>query len=275
MFDLEQLHKVEIEILDEIDRVCKKRGLKYCLVGGTLLGAIRHNGFIPWDDDLDVAMPREDYDEFVRFCQNDLSDDFYLHDINSDESYWLPFVKVVKKYTLFDEKNTAGLNCKTGIYVDVFPLDDAKEVKSFGKQLCTRMIKEINLIYLYKIGYHKTHKIRTARRLIFTVLSLLTTKKWHKIQTIFMKRYSGASAEYYVNYASNYCPIKQTMPKKVYEPFSEVVFEGKKYPAPADTDYYLSRIYGANYMELPPIEKRVTHNPNRIVFDTRKETANQ
>ena len=85
-----------------------------------------------------------------------------------------------------------------------------------------------------------------------------------------MKHYNCKSADYYVNYGSNYDPIKQTMPKKVYEPFTEVLFEGKSYYAPNDTDYFLRRLYGNNYMELPPEEKRITHDPVNLVFDTRE-----
>lgn len=134
-FVLQDLHKVEIEILDEIDRICRKNNINYCLVGGTLLGAVRHGGFIPWDDDLDVAMPRNDYEKFIDVCKNELSDDFYLHSIETDKTYWLPFIKIRKKYTIFEEKNIAGLGCKTGIYVDIFPLDDAIVIDSSKKDL--------------------------------------------------------------------------------------------------------------------------------------------
>lgn len=273
-FVLQDLHKVEIEILDEIDRICRKNNINYCLVGGTLLGAVRHGGFIPWDDDLDVAMPRNDYEKFIDVCKNELSDDFYLHSIETDKTYWLPFIKIRKKYTIFEEKNTAGLGCKTGIYVDIFPLDDATVIDSSKKRFVTQVIKEISALYLFKIGFYKRHYCRPFRKAIYWFMSMIPTVELHKIQNRLMKRYNGDFSKYFINYGSNYSPIKQTMPKETYIPFKEISFEGKMYFAPNDTNYYLKRIYGENYMELPPVEKRITHNPEKLVFDTRIQDEN-
>lgn len=270
---LRQLQRIEVDILDEIDRICRTNNIRYCLVGGTLLGAVRHRGFIPWDDDLDVAMPRSDYEKFVNVCKSQLSDDYYIHCIDSDPKYWLPFIKVRKKYTIFEEKNTAGLGCQTGIYVDIFPLDDAKEVDSISKRIITRFIKEISTIYLYKIGFYKKYDCSFMRRVLYSILSVVSTRTLQKQQTRLMKHYNCKSADYYVNYGSNYDTIKQTMSKKVYEPFKEVIFEGKLYYAPNDTDYFLKRLYGNNYMELPPEEKRITHDPVNLVFDTRENAG--
>lgn len=267
---LRQLQQIEVDILDEIDRICRINNIRYCLVGGTLLGAVRHQGFIPWDDDLDIAMPRSDYEKFINVCKSQTSADYYIHSVDSDPTYWLPFIKVRKKYTIFEEKNTAGLGCQTGIYVDIFPLDDAKDVDSISKRIITKLIKEISTLYLYKIGFYKKHDCRVMRRALYSILSVISTRTLQKQQTRLMKHYNCKSAEYYVNYGSNYDPKKQTMPKKVYEPFAEVLFEGKSYYAPNDTDYYLRRLYGNNYMELPPVEKRITHDPVNLVFDTRE-----
>lgn len=273
-FVLQDLHKVEIEILDEIDRICRKNSINYCLVGGTLLGAVRHGGFIPWDDDLDVAMPRNDYEKFIDVCKNELSDDFYLHSIETDKTYWLPFIKIRKKYTIFEEKNIAGLGCKTGIYVDIFPLDDAIVIDSFKKRFVTQVIKEISALYLFKIGFYKQHYCKPFRKAVYWFLSMISTVELHKIQNRLMKRYNGDFSKYFINYGSNYSTIKQTMPKETYIPFKEISFEGKMYFAPNDTNYYLKRIYGENYMELPPVEKRITHNPEKLVFDTRIQNEN-
>ena len=89
-----KLHQSEIKILDEIVRICDKYNLQYFLIGGTLLGAVRHKGFIPWDDDLDIAMPRNDYEKFISISKNELKDDFILDDISTNEQYWQIFAKV-------------------------------------------------------------------------------------------------------------------------------------------------------------------------------------
>lgn len=270
-YNVRDIQLVELSILLEIDRLCRENHINYCIVGGTLLGAVRHKGFIPWDDDLDIAMPRKDYERFIQICSMELSDDYYLHSVDSDENYWLPFVKVTKKYTVFEEKNIAGLGCKTGIYVDVFPLDDARKERSKGKSIITKLIKIINSVYLYKIRYYKLHPCDSRKIILYRALGMISTKKLHSLQNRLMKYYNGASTQYYVNYGSNYDTVKQTMPKTVYEPLSEVLFEGHMFYAPADTDYYLRRIYGNDYMELPPLKKRITHNPVKIEYDTRNE----
>ena len=91
---LNRLHEEMIRIYKEIARICDKHNLTYFVVGGTLLGAVVHKGYIPWDDDLDIAMPRDSYDRFIEICKTDLDEKFYLHCIDTDEKYWLSFAKV-------------------------------------------------------------------------------------------------------------------------------------------------------------------------------------
>ena len=100
-----KLHKSELKILDEIDRICKKNNIKYFFMGGSLLGAVRHQGFIPWDDDIDLAMPRKDYDLFVSIAPSQLSKDFLLDDISTNPNYCLVFSKVRLKNSVFEERN--------------------------------------------------------------------------------------------------------------------------------------------------------------------------
>lgn len=95
---LRNLHSTMIEILDEFDRICNKHNLTYFLIGGTLLGAVRHKGFIPWDDDMDLAMPREDYEKFINVYYKELNDKYYLDNFNNNKLYYLNFSKIRKKY---------------------------------------------------------------------------------------------------------------------------------------------------------------------------------
>jgi len=128
---LKRLQNIEYEILQEIVRICEKNNLSYFLIGGTLLGAVRHKGFIPWDDDLDIAIPRKDYEKFLKICQTQLNSDYFLHCNKTDPDYWLPFAKVRKKNTLFDEKSITSIETHKGIYNDVFPLDNAKKTTKY------------------------------------------------------------------------------------------------------------------------------------------------
>lgn len=248
---LRKLQLTELEILNEIHRICIENNLTYFLVGGTLLGAVRHKGFIPWDDDLDVAMPRNDYNKFLKICENGLNQNYYLHCINTDKEYWLPFAKVRKKNTLFDEANISHIDVPKGIYVDVFPLDDEFKEDSFEKRFRTKIIKLLNGIILHKkrfyINKRKTLKNR-IRSLIALFFAPFNIKEIQLFQIRLMSKNNNKGGNYYANYGSNYNSVKQTMPKNIYEPARQIEFEGNSYFAPNNYEYVLKRIYGDNYM---------------------------
>lgn len=121
------IQNVLLEILLEIDRVCKIYGIHYSLCYGTLLGAVRHKGFIPWDDDLDIAMLRPEYDKFTKVCQSAFKKRFFLVDASTEEAYPYDFAKVVKEQTVYLERGAEYKNIHKGIYVDIFPLDNVKQ----------------------------------------------------------------------------------------------------------------------------------------------------
>lgn len=263
---LDKLQAVEIEILDEIVRICEKHSFRYYLTGGTLLGAVRHKGFIPWDDDLDIVMPREDYEMFCEVCKTELNKDYYLHNISSDEKYWLIHSKIRKNNTVFDEKIISTMDgIHKGIFVDVFPLDDARDVCSKGQKFRTFMIKSLSTVIYKKRRLNIRFGFRAKLTAFFMPFSIKRLTKW---QNKLMTKKNAKGYEYYINYGSNYKTEKQTMLKSVYEPSCKLEFGGKLYNAPGNYVYFLERIYGSSYMQLPPEEKRVTHNPVRISFDT-------
>ena len=134
---LKKLHEVGLEILLEIDRVCKKYDIPYFLCGGTLLGSIRHKGFIPWDDDIDIGMLRNDYEKFEECYIKEHSKKYYLHSIKTDEDYWLSFIKIQKNNTTINEKFIEKLDTHKGIFVDIFPFDKVPD-KGFTKRLKLR-----------------------------------------------------------------------------------------------------------------------------------------
>lgn len=260
---LRRLQLTEVEILDEIKRVCDQNSIKYYLIGGTLLGAVRHKGFIPWDDDLDIVMPRNDYEKFCSLCETELSKNFYLHNIDTDKRYWLPFAKVRKKNTIFDEKSISHLNVPKGIYVDIFPLDFSIGENDKGQEKRTKKIKRLSAVISYRAKVVKAKSFKV--RIIHLFSRFFTIKSLTCKQIKLMKKLKNGS--HYVNYGSNYNTKKQTMPIEYYEPRKELVFENKLYPVPNQYEKVLTRIYGETYMQLPPEEKRITHRPMRIEFD--------
>lgn len=260
---LRRLQLTELEILDEIVRVCNKHHLRYYLAEGTLLGAVRHHGFIPWDDDLDIAMPREDYDKFIEICQTELDERFYVHSRETDENYWLIFGKVRKRGTLIDEYNIRKLSVPKGIYVDIFPLDYTQKDSGLVKKIKTKIITKSYALICYKRGLDltKTPFIKMALFLTkFLSIRFLSAVADRTARS----ENNNPRARYYVNYDAGH--PKYTILKDKYDPATELEFEGKLYTVPHDYDYVLRRIYG-DYMQLPPVEKRVQqHKPENIDF---------
>lgn len=262
---LRKLQIVESEILDEIVRICDKHKITYYLVGGTLLGAIRHKGFIPWDDDLDIAMPRKDYNRFKEICKVELSKKYFLQNLETEPLYFLAHIKMRKNNTIFEEPHMISLNAHKGIFVDIFILDNADKQDSFLQNIQANIFMKINSMIRYKViinSYeHKTFK----QKIILLFLSIFSLKYLSKIQQKLMALNKDDKSEYYVNLGSQYGYKKQTMPKNKYYPPTKVEFEGKRYNVPKDWDYFLTRIYG-DYMKIPQKEKRINHNPARIDF---------
>ena len=133
---LDKLHITHIKILDEIVRICDENKLNYFLIGGTLLGAVRHKGFIPWDDDLDIAMPRKDYDKFLNIAKKQINNNYILEYNKTNRKYWLPFAKVRLKNTLYVENTIKNYETNKEIWVDIFPIDNVKKDLSLLSPFC-------------------------------------------------------------------------------------------------------------------------------------------
>ena len=120
--NLEELKKIELDILCRVHEICIREGFRYSLAGGTMIGAVRHKGFIPWDDDIDILMPRPDYKKFIEYCQkNETEFDLLCNETNSDYGYL--FAKAMAKNTVIYEENGNRSNIKLGVYIDIFPVD--------------------------------------------------------------------------------------------------------------------------------------------------------
>lgn len=270
---LKKLHKSEIVILDEIVRICKKHDLKYFLIGGTLLGAVRHKGFIPWDDDLDIAMPRDDYEKFIELASKELKEDFILDDISTNPEYWLIFAKVRLKKTVFKANFISDdYEGNNGIWVDIFPLDYSKHNKDYFIKYKWSIIRFLKAIYIRKDSHTSMDK-----HFLTAVLSIFFKPfNMKKMNNIIKKRITSENSKkeickYFINYGSQYGVFRQTHQINKIFPLRQLEFENKFYCVPNDYDYVLNNIYGENYMELPPIEKRITHNPEYIKFDDGEE----
>ena len=262
---LDRLHSVELEILKEVHKVCVKNNLIYYLWAGTLLGAVRHKGFIPWDDDIDIAMPREDYQRFIKLCKDGcLGDNYAFQDVSTYSNYHLIFGKVRKNNTLFDETVFQNQNCAKGIYIDIFPLDYCKKNKGIIYHIRGKLVKALSHLVMVRALKLKTTSI--GNKIAFILTRPFSVKSISKIRDRIVAIGKRSNANYYVNYGSEHNYIRATMPMDwCGEKPILLEFESEKFYSPQKWDEILSNGYG-NYMVLPPLEERKTHEPAKIIF---------
>jgi LPS biosynthesis protein len=259
-----------IKILIEIDRICDKHGLRYFLVGGSTIGAVRHNGFIPWDDDADVALPRNDFEKFKSIVQKELGTRYRFVDNKIDSNYYYRFAKVYDEQTTIVEKEYPFYI--GGVWVDIFAIDglpnNPKEreihlrcYESFYYKLFELYDKEkfkwsLNPLYIYhylrRIYYHKKYN--------FTYL----ISKCEEIA----KMHAFEDSEYVINFGGGY-GRKEITRHEFFDNYIKFPFEGHNLRIPVGYDGYLKGIYG-DYMKYPPIEKRVTNHTHYFMNLDRK-----
>lgn len=262
-YDLKKLQKTELDILIDFADFCKEKGLKYYLIGGALLGAARYHGFIPWDDDVDVAMPREDYEKLKVIYS---SDKYFLQNSDTDLYFGRCIQKIRLNGTQIIEKTCQDVNMHNGIYIDIFPIDYADS--SDSKPLLDRA-KKIRLLMSYrtiKSGYI-SGKYSFIKRLIklFVPLSL---KKADSMINNLCTAENNSQRNYAVLFLHNYPLTKQTHDISVFAEGTLCEFEGHKFIAPSKTDEFLKKVFGENYMQEPPKEKQKTpHHYLSVKYD--------
>lgn len=259
---LEKLQATELEMLKQADLICKKHNLNYFLIAGTLLGAVRHKGFIPWDDDIDIALPREDYEKFLKYAQEELPEEYSIQYEGTEEGYWFSYAKIRKNGTVFEEPMLKNYNGNKGIFIDLFPLDYVPKSKSRMQKIqsqITIVTQELMVWKRFNVGVPN----KKIKEILFKILSI---KQARYIQNKAMKWYNKRkNCRYYVNLGSYYDVETETIPVDKYMPPAKLEFCGQEFSVPKDYDYVLKKIYG-DYMKLPPVEERRNHNPSIIKF---------
>lgn len=253
---LDELHNIMLNLLEKIDRVCEEENIKYFLVDGTLLGAVRHKGFIPWDDDVDIAMPRLDYERFKNIASEKLGNDFFVQTINTDSNYhqfYIP-LKVRDNHSTLIENY--GNKFHEGVYVDVFPFDYLTEKKE--KQLKKKRIAYLFGVMRGPVQFATFPSIHCLARLSLQMIGHLIPRK-------IMINYIEAAVEENINETDGdemtygyELPWRQVFKTKDIFPLCRVQFENLELNVPNNSDAILSIIFG-DYMKLPPAEKRLTH----------------
>lgn len=258
---LQELKEIEFDILKMFDTFCKENNIRYFLAYGTLLGAVRYKKFIPWDDDVDLLIPREDYDRMIKLFKD--TERYHLFAFEKDEKYGFPFAKLCDMTTRKDEFGYDS-GVELGVDIDLFPLDawddDFEKAKKEAEYI------QRNMTFL---GYAKLKKPdsknpikRFVKGIVMIFCKMLGTK-------YFMKKIFKASdrpdqkGNNYVG-AKSWCVYgsKGIIPAEAFADSIEIEFEGQMFPAPVGYDTYLTCLYG-NYLPEPPKEKQKTHHAFR------------
>ena len=259
---LKMVHKNALDIAKDFDNYCKKNNLKYYMIGGTFLGSIRHKGFIPWDDDMDIAMPREDYEEFLKKYPQDK---YLILNYKTHPEYKYYISKLCSKKYVIKEKTGNTVN----LFVDIFPIDGMPNNKLLKKIHCLRILyHRMKLSFFYNDTIDKNKKRKFYEKILIVLATRIPFKKLinpskekYKIDKLLMK---------YSFYKSNYSGTimgayreREIVKTKLFGQPTLYKFEDTKLYGPERFDEYLTHIYG-DYMSLPPKEKQICGHIDEI-----------
>lgn len=259
---LKKLQLIELEMLKEIDRICRKYNIKYSLDGGTLLGAIRHKGFIPWDDDADIVMLRSEYEKFYKACQKELDrEKFFLQEFRTDSEYRWGYSKMRRRGTIFLREGQEHIKCVQGIFVDIFICDNVPDnffLKRMYWMICYCVRKGLYSV----VGKNKKEGI--FKVCCYRVLSKVPRGCWEDIIYIISKQWIKVRTKNVAHITYPYPKsCKYGVPRKCFESYTERNFEGHSFKVFENYDLYLKLLFG-EYMKLPPVNKRKTHPVSKI-----------
>lgn len=269
-----KLQLLQTEIVVDIDKICEENNLKYYIIGGTLLGAVRHKGFIPWDDDIDLVMYRDDYNRLIHILQRDYSKKYFVQTFDTDPYYARYILKVRLNNTCMVESILENSKSHSGIYVDIFPLDHVKKSKH-GLALRGKIIR---WLFAYKsVRFDATVRKSGYRHWLGVafkwVTYLIPNRFINWLFDYVCTKDNHQDCKYTTNFASHFKWEKQLFENEVYGEGCRLEFEGKLLNAPTEYKKILERLYGKDYMKLPPKEKQETHNIIQLDFgpyDTQK-----
>ncbi len=264
---LKRIHDVELEMLLEVDRICRKHNIQYTLVGGTLLGAVRHGGFIPWDDDADVGMLRSEYNRFVEACQTELDHDrFFLQDHNSDPSYRWGYSKLRRKNSLFLRSGQEHMDMHQGIFLDIF-IYDAAATSYVGKRL-----QRLFHWYIRKTMYSAVGRKSAPRprwRFFYNVLyhHMSIEKTFQKLEKSVAKHNKAIGIRGYLHATMPHNKVhRYGIPAWFFHNIEDIQFEGHTLRGMVKRHTYCGQAFGHGYMEIPPAHVRKIHGVSKLRF---------
>lgn len=283
--EIEDLKKIELDILVNVDKFCDEHGIRYYLCGGTLLGAVRHKGFIPWDDDMDIAMPRKDYEKFLKLY-NLGNKRYQVSGIENNSKWHMPFARVEDKNTVLYEQTLKSKYKKCCVFLDVFPIDGIPNNKNKEKYfmfrqkiLCSIVNASAFCFFPSKHYSDSKEKYILVKNFIRSLLKYAAIAMFSFADTQkFIKKVNDGSKEFLFgktrevgltvfvwNWKFEKASFTAFKERKKFE------FEGKFFWGPKGYDEYLSKTYG-DYMTPPPEKNRVSHHSfEAYLIDSKEE----
>ena len=269
--ELKMLQKIQIELIAEVDRICKKCGIKYNMVGGTMLGAIRHQGYIPWDDDADIGFLREEYEKFREACKTELDNKYYMQDFRDTPGYRWGYGKLRKKGTLFLRLNQGHMPFEKGISIDLMPFDNVPD------NGILRWI-HFGLCFVFrKVFWSEAGRISEKnkyKRFLYVILSKIPERmiKKYFVYFIALCRKKKTKLVRILTFPTPKGKGLFGYKREWYDELLLYKFDRFSLPGAKDYDGYLRVKYG-DYMKLPPESKRKVHPVSEISFGEDEELA--
>jgi lipopolysaccharide cholinephosphotransferase len=245
---IQQMRKKQLHMLELVVFICDKYELAYWLDGGTLLGAVRHGGFIPWDDDIDIAMMHEDFDRFLEVAPYELPSNIILVTNKTDSAFKYGFTKVVDLDSKVEYARESDGCSYNGIFIDIFPM---VAYPDFGQKLGKILIKNLHCLYQVRARNASRHWKSIVANLLYPFLLLIWNSKPTHKSDLFA---NTLDANWYA----------MTHRFSDLYPLDKIIFEGRTYNAPSNIGAYLSDLY-KDYMQLPPEEKRISHLKSVVI----------
>lgn len=271
---LARLQQVELDILKDFMELCDRHGLTYFGIAGTGIGAKRHGGFIPWDDDIDVAMPRKDFEKFLHYAKKELADRYIPLNAEYDSRFPMMTTRLMKKGTLFIEEALKGAKCPCGIFLDLYVLDNvadgklAYELQSWEAWFWSKLLvlRCMPKPFLFQTGL-KAKIIWTVCKMVHHAMRLL------RVSPAFLRNRCEKVCRRYEHkdtrrmaFLPDTSPYWNVIDKTKLYPLRKLPFEDVELNFANNMEELLTNQYG-KYMELPPVEKRKTHYPYRLEFE--------